>query len=133
ARAVPRAGRARRALRRPPAPQPVPAPMIRRLRSEEGFGIVELVVATVVLTVALLALMAAYDEAFVSLHKSARTSSAATLAETQLELYGALPVASTGLSPTKLTAAASGAYHGTGEGALSPTRTAATNPSGGPT
>ena len=40
--------------------------MIERLRSEEGFGIVELIVATVVLTVALLALMASYDEAFVS-------------------------------------------------------------------
>ncbi|TMM15139.1 MAG: hypothetical protein E6F98_02615 [Actinobacteria bacterium] len=103
--------------------------MIRRLRSEEGFGIVELVVATVVLTVALLALMAAYDEAFVSLHKSARTSSAATLAETQLELYGALPFASIGLSSTKLTAAASDTYYGTDEAALSPTGTDVTNPS----
>jgi Tfp pilus assembly protein PilV len=104
--------------------------MIERLRSEEGFGIVELIVATVVLTVALLALMASYDEAFVSLHKSARTSSAATLAETQLELYGALPYASIGLSSSKLTTAkASDAYYSTDEATLSPTGTDVTNAS----
>jgi Tfp pilus assembly protein PilV len=104
--------------------------MIERLRSEEGFGIVELIVATVVLTVALLALMASYDEAFVSLHKSARTSSAATLAETQLELYGALPYASIGLSSSKLTTAkASDAYYSTDEATLTPTGTDVTNAS----
>ena len=55
--------------------------MIERLRSEEGFGIVELIVATVVLTVALLALMASYDEAFVS-----RASQSADIRKENVEL-----------------------------------------------
>jgi len=93
-------------------------------------GLIELIAAMMVITIALLALMASYDEAFVSLHKSARTSSAATLAETQLELYGALPYASIGLSSSKLTTAkASDAYYSTDEATLTPTGTDVTNAS----
>src|SRR5487761_1501929 len=58
--------------------------MRTRLHDEQGQGLIELVVAMVVITVAVLALMAAYDEGFVSLHKSARTNAAATLASTKL-------------------------------------------------
>ena len=96
--------------------------MRTRLHDEQGQGLIELVVAMVVITVAVLALMASYDEAFVSMHKSARTTAAATLAETQLELYGALPYASVGLNSSLLTTAkASDAYYGTDDTALSPT------------
>lgn len=100
-----------------------------RLRDDEGgFGIVELVVAVVMITVALLALMAAYDQAFFSLHNSARKTAAATLAETQLELYDALPYASVGLSSSLLTTAkSSDPYYSTDEAALSPTGTDYTN------
>ena len=61
-----------------------------RARDEDGFGLVELLMAMVIVSVALLALMAAYDQAFFSLHSSAKTSSAALLANNQLELYGSL-------------------------------------------
>src|ERR1700688_633938 len=102
--------------------------MLTRLRDERGQGLIELVVAVVVITVAVLALMAAYDEGLVSLHKSARTNAAATLAETQLELYGALPYASIGRSSSLLTTAkASDAFYSTDEAALSPTGTDVTN------
>ena len=102
--------------------------MLTRLQDERGQGLIELIVAMVVITVAVLALMAAYDEGFVSLHKSARTNAAVTLAETQLELYGALPYASIGLSSSLLTTAkASDAFYSTDEAALSPTGTDVTN------
>ena len=74
--------------------------MVSPLRHEDGFGLVELVVATFILSVAVLALMGGYDSAFVSLHKAAQKSSAATLAATQLELYSAIPYASIGLDST---------------------------------
>jgi len=73
-----------------------------RARDEDGFGLVELLMAMVIVSVALLALMAAYDQAFFSLHSSAKTSSAALLANNQLELYGSLPYASIGLDASTL-------------------------------
>jgi len=98
--------------------------MLTRLHDERGQGLIELVVAMVVITVAVLALMASYDEAFVSLHKSARTTAAATLAETQLELYGALPYASIWLNTSLVTTAkASDAFYTTDEAVLTPSGT----------
>jgi len=73
-----------------------------RIRDEEGFGVVELLAAMVVLSIAVLALMAAYDQAFFSLHTSAKTSSAALVGNNQLELYGSLPYASVGLDQSTL-------------------------------
>jgi type II secretory pathway pseudopilin PulG len=67
---------------------------------QEGFLLVELVVATIVLSIALLALMAGYDSAFVSIRKANQKSSAATLANAQLELYASLPYAKIGLDQT---------------------------------
>ncbi len=71
-----------------------------RLREEDGFLLLELMMATVVLSIAVLALMAGYDSAFVSVHKASQKSVATALADQQLELYGALPYASIGLDPT---------------------------------
>lgn len=64
---------------------------------QDGFLMVELVVATIVLSIALLALMAGYDSAFVSIRKANQKSAAAALANAQLELYASLPYASIGL------------------------------------
>jgi hypothetical protein len=77
--------------------------MVERLKSEAGFiGLIELLTATTVITVALLSLMAGYDSAFVSLHNSSRQSAASTLAAKQLELYSALAYTSIGLDTTTL-------------------------------
>jgi Tfp pilus assembly protein PilV len=70
---------------------------LRRIRAEDGFGLIELTVAMFVLSIALLTLMAAFDTAAVSLHSSAQKTTAAQLGESQLELYRALPYAQIGL------------------------------------
>jgi type II secretory pathway pseudopilin PulG len=77
--------------------------MDARAREEDGFLMVELVAAVVILSIALLALMAGYSAAFLSLHKAAQKSAGATLADNQLELYSALAYASIGLDATTLT------------------------------
>jgi Tfp pilus assembly protein PilV len=59
--------------------------------------------AVLIITVSLLALMAAYDQSFFSIHSSAKTSAAGQLAENQLELYASLPYSSIGLDSTTLT------------------------------
>jgi type II secretory pathway pseudopilin PulG len=64
---------------------------------QDGFLMVELIVATVVLSIALLALMAGYDTAFFSVRKANQKSAAAALANAQLELYSSLPYGSIGL------------------------------------
>lgn len=78
-----------------------------RLAAEDGFGLIELMAALVVLTIALLALAAGYDEAFLSLHRSSQKTVAAQLANQQLELYRALPYASIGLDEATLAAVTS--------------------------
>jgi Tfp pilus assembly protein PilE len=121
--------------------------MLTRLRDERGMGLIELIAAMMVITIALLALMASYDQAFFSLHAAARKTAAASLAETQLELYSAIYVpqktatsttltsttvtttqASTfpsiGLSSSLVTAAkASDAFYSTDEASLAPAGT----------
>jgi prepilin-type N-terminal cleavage/methylation domain-containing protein len=74
--------------------------MTPRAREEDGFGMIELLAAIMILSIALLALMAGYDSAFVSLHSSAQKSTAVTLGNGQLELYRSLPYASVGLDDT---------------------------------
>jgi hypothetical protein len=93
--------------------------MLTRARNEGGFLTVELVVAVAVISIAVLALMAAYEQAFFSLHSSAKSSSAGLIAENQLELYASLPYSSIGLDATALsTAKASDAYYHSDESAL---------------
>lgn len=81
--------------------------------------LLELVMATFVLTVALLGLMASYDSAFLSVHKAAQNTAASTLAQNQLELYTALSYASVGLDTTTLSSVkATNSTYTTDEAAL---------------
>lgn len=61
---------------------------------------IELVVAMAILSIALMALMAGYDSAFISLHRASQKATAATIANQQLELYRSLPYTSIGLDET---------------------------------
>jgi Tfp pilus assembly protein PilV len=72
------------------------------LESEDGMGVIDLLVAVTVLTIALLALVAGFDVAASSVHEAAQKTAAATLADTQLEIYSSLPFASIGLDATTL-------------------------------
>jgi Tfp pilus assembly protein PilV len=63
---------------------------IPRLRQENGQGLIELLLAMVVLTVGLLALFAAYSSGYVSLRRATRLSSATLLADSQMERFRGL-------------------------------------------
>jgi type II secretory pathway pseudopilin PulG len=77
--------------------------MRTRLQDESGFGIIELVVAVVVITVALLAIAAGFETAALSVHSASRQTVAAKLANHQIELYESLAFTSIGLDATTLT------------------------------
>lgn len=90
--------------------------MIERLRSEDGFGLIELMIATTILVVALLALAAGYDQAFLALHRASTKSVATELADKQLELYRSLHYDDIGLDQaayTNATTVGNAAYDAT--------------------
>jgi prepilin-type N-terminal cleavage/methylation domain-containing protein len=64
--------------------------MRTRLRAEDGFGLVELVIAMAVLAIALLALVAAFSSGALTLQRAGQTSTASALANQQMELYRGL-------------------------------------------
>ena len=62
----------------------------RSLRREEGFTLVELLIAMMVLSIGVLALVAAYSSGFVALKRATRVSSATLVADSQMERLTAL-------------------------------------------
>jgi prepilin-type N-terminal cleavage/methylation domain-containing protein len=71
-----------------------------RVQREEGFTLVELLIAMIVLTVGILALVAAYTSGFVALNRATRVSSAQLLADSQMERFRALTYNSIQLNTT---------------------------------
>jgi Tfp pilus assembly protein PilV len=71
--------------------------------TEDGFGVIELLIALIVLTVALLALAAGYETAATSLQLAGKKSVASKLADKQVELYRSIPYSSIGLDATTTT------------------------------
>jgi len=93
--------------------------MRTRAHNENGFLMIELIVAQFILTIALLALIGAYSLGYFAIGSAGQTSSAGLLANNQLELYSALPYSSIGLDATTLTSVkASDATYSTDESAL---------------
>jgi len=74
-----------------------------RLRSEEGFGLIELLMAIVMLNIGILAIVAAFNSGALALQRASQTSTAATLAEKQMELYRGLRYNAIGLTLTTST------------------------------
>jgi Tfp pilus assembly protein PilV len=64
--------------------------LLKRLRPNDGFGLVELLIAMVMLNVGLLAVMAAFISGSKAVGRASRIATASTLADTQMELYRAL-------------------------------------------
>src|SRR5205823_9893436 len=58
-----------------------------RFRGEDGFGLIELLIAMVMLNIGILALVAAFNSGIVALARSSHVSTAAALADQQMELY----------------------------------------------
>ena len=67
-----------------------PVALTSRLRRDEGFTLVELLIAMMVLTVGILALVGAYSAGYAALSRASSTSSASVLADSQMERYRAL-------------------------------------------
>jgi Tfp pilus assembly protein PilV len=76
----------------------------KRLRSEGGFGLVELLIAMLMLNIGLLAVVAAFSSGIVSLNRASRITTASLLADQQMELYRALTWASIRLDTTAVAA-----------------------------
>lgn len=73
---------------------------VRRLRSEAGMGMLELLIALVVLNIGLFALVGAFNAATVATARAGSVTSAAAVADKQMELYRALRNCAIYLDPT---------------------------------
>lgn len=73
------------------------------MKSEEGFGLVEVLIAMVVLQVGLLAVIGAFGAGSVALSTASHVNTAAVLADQQMELYRAMPYDAIGLDTTATT------------------------------
>ncbi len=85
--------------------------MTARLRREDGFGLIELITALVILNIAIFALFAMFEAGVLSIARAGRTSTAAVLAEKQLELYRSLLYQDIGLDSVLVTAAGADTVH----------------------
>jgi Tfp pilus assembly protein PilV len=72
--------------------------VVQRARSQEGFGLVELMIAMTVLVVGILALVAGLSSGYFALNRAGQRATAAALADSQMEKYRALPYSSIGLT-----------------------------------
>lgn len=70
----------------------------KRLRSDAGFGLIELLVAMVVTMIAVTALVAALSSAHVTVVRASRTSTSAAIASAQMERYRAVRYTQIGIS-----------------------------------
>ena len=76
------------------------ARVLKRLRSEGGFGIIELLLAMVLLNIGLLAVVAAFSSGIVSLNRASKITTASVVADQQMELYRELTYAAIRLDTT---------------------------------
>jgi Tfp pilus assembly protein PilV len=63
----------------------------KRLRADQdGFGLIELLIAMIILNVGLLAIIASFQAGIITLSRASRVTTAAVLADQQMELYRAI-------------------------------------------
>ena len=60
------------------------------LRREDGFGLIEMLIAMLVLAFGLMAILAGFSSGLVALDRASRTGTAGTLADKQMEHYRAI-------------------------------------------
>jgi Tfp pilus assembly protein PilV len=76
--------------------------VIRRARKEQGFAMVEMLIAIVVINVGLLTILLALTSGMTTLRRSAESSTASALADKQLEKYRAVTFSSVFLDTSSL-------------------------------
>jgi type II secretory pathway pseudopilin PulG len=79
---------------------------VARIRDEQGFGLIELLIAMTVMNVALMAIVAALTSGSVAVARASKVTTAATLADAQMEAYRALTSKDIGLDVSAGTLAA---------------------------
>jgi type II secretory pathway pseudopilin PulG len=77
----------------------------RRLRANDGFGLIELLAGMTMLNIGILALVTAFSSGQVALRRAATTATASSLADRQMELYRALTYGSIMLDEASINAA----------------------------
>jgi Tfp pilus assembly protein PilV len=78
-------------------------PFVRAdLRRDGGFGLVELLISMTMLNIGLLAVVAAFSSGIVSLNRASRITTAAVLADGQMELYRAIKYNAIQLDPATI-------------------------------
>ena len=73
-----------------------------RPRGEDGFGLIELLMAMVMLNIGILAIVAAFNSGIFALNRASALSTASALADSQMETYRAITYAAIGLDSTTL-------------------------------
>ncbi len=77
--------------------------MRKRLRvDQEGFGLIELLMAMIILNVGILAIVASFNAGIVTLNRASRITTAAVLADQQMELYRAIKWDAIRLAPASI-------------------------------
>lgn len=71
----------------PPADIPLVRLRLRKLRTEAGFGLIELLMAMTILNIGILAIVGVFNAGIVSLRRASQLSTASALADQQIELY----------------------------------------------
>jgi type II secretory pathway pseudopilin PulG len=71
-----------------------------RVREESGFGLVELLIAMTVMVVGITAIVAGMSSGIVALQRASQSSTAATLADIQMEGYRKVKYTDAALAPT---------------------------------
>jgi Tfp pilus assembly protein PilV len=79
--------------------------VIARLRSQEGFGLIELMISMVMLNIGILAIVAAFNSGALALKRAGEVSTASVVADKQMELYRALKYTEIALDSTAVTTA----------------------------
>ena len=79
--------------------------MIARLRSQEGFGLIELLVSMLMLNIGILGIVAAFNSGALALKRAGEVSTASVIADKQMELYRALKYTEIALDTTSVATA----------------------------
>ena len=79
--------------------------MIARLRSQEGFGLIELMISMVMLNIGILAIVAAFNSGALALKNAGEVSTGSVVADKQMELYRALKYTEIALDSAAVTSA----------------------------
>ena len=76
---------------------PIPISVARRLRNEDGFGLIELVTAMVILNIGLLALVAGFSSGALAIDRASQLSTASAVGDRHMELFRGILYTSIGL------------------------------------